>query len=220
MGMQRGRAGSPRSARCGQTPTPAEEGVTLVEIMIALAVLLVTFLSTSQLVFASLGTATSNSDKEIAESVATSVLSQERQAAFNEGDEWFSDSGLPSASGSGESQPGAAWCNTTCSPIVQVIASTSYYVYVSGGWCEETALGTWGNTANDSFGNTSPYPGYFLAVKVAWGAGSEQTTNSGVAGINVDDEVVMQGLVTTSGGDASSAPTTGPIYSCPVGVLG
>jgi type II secretory pathway pseudopilin PulG len=217
--MQRERTGSPRNARRGQAPTPAEEGVTLVEIMIALAVLLVAFLSTSQLVFASLGTATSNSDKEIAESVATGVLSQERQDAFNEGDEWFTDSGLPSSSDSSASQPEAAWCNTTCSPIVQVIASTSYYVYVSGGWCEETAIGTWGNTANDSFGNTSPYPGYFLAVKVAWGPGGEQTTNSGVSGINVEDQIVMQGLVTTSGGDASSAPTTGPIYSCPVGVL-
>src|ERR1700722_17617898 len=97
MRMQRERPGSPRNARRGQTPTPAEEGVTLVEIMVALAVLLLTFLATSQLVFASLGTSTSNSDKEVAESIATGVLSQERQAAFNEGDEWFSDSGLPSS---------------------------------------------------------------------------------------------------------------------------
>jgi type II secretory pathway pseudopilin PulG len=219
MCMQRERPGSPRNARRGQTPTPAEEGVTLVETMVALAVLLVSFLATSQLVFASLGTATNNSDKEVAESIATGVLSQERQAAFNEGGEWFTDSGLPSSTDSSANQPAAAWCNTTCSPIVQVIASTSYHVYISGGWCEETALGTWGNSTSSSFGDTTPYPGYFLAVKIAWGPGSDQSTNTGVATINIENQLVMQGLVTTSGGDASSAPTTGPIYSCPVGAL-
>ncbi len=180
---------------------------------------MLTFLATSQLVFASLGTSTSNSDKEVAESIATGVLSQERQAAFNEGDEWFSDSGLPSSTDSSATQADASWCNTTCSPIVQVIASTSYYVYLSGGWCEETAVGAWGNSTNSSFGNTTPYPGYFLAVKIAWGAGSDQTTNTGVDAINIENQLVMQGLITTSGGDASSAPATGPIYSCPVGVL-
>jgi type II secretory pathway pseudopilin PulG len=193
--------------------------VTLVEMMIALAILLLCFLATSQVVFASLGTTADNSNKEVAESVATGVLSQERQAAFNDGNEWFNDSGLPNSSDSSATQAEAAWCNTACSPIVQVIASVTYYVYLSGGWCAETTVGAWGNSTNSSFGNTTPYPGYFLAVKVAWGPGSDQTTNTAVSAISNQNEIVMQGLVTTSGGDASSAPTTGPIYSCPVGVL-
>jgi type II secretory pathway pseudopilin PulG len=199
-----------------------EEGLTLVEVLVALVVLLVVFLATSQLVFASLATSTTNSNKEVAESIATGVLSQEREAALNEGSEWFTDSGLPTAVDPiSPYANNANWCSTACAPIVQVIASEDYYVYLTGGWCEESTLGSWGNTPSSSttFGNTTPYPGYFLAIKVAWGPGSRQTTSSGVTAIESENQVVMQGLVTISGGDFSSAPPSGPIESCPVGNL-
>ncbi len=207
----------------GHNLTPgAEEGLTLVEIMIALVVLLVVFLATAELVFTSLATSTANSNKEVAESIATGVLSQERQAALNQGSQWFTNSGLPTAVDPiSPYANNANWCNTTCTPIVQVIASEDYYVYLTGGWCEETTLGSWQNTSSSSttFGNTTPYPGYFLAIKVAWGPGANQTTSTGVTGIDSENQVVMQGLVTTAGGDYSSAPTSGPIESCPVGSL-
>ena len=208
-------AGLRRIAR-RDTDRVFEEGVTLVEMMIALLVLLVVFLATSQLVVASLGTSTGNSSKEIAESIATGVLSQERQAAFNGGASWFTSSGLPTGTGSSPQ-----WCSSTCSPIVQVIASTNYYVYLTGGWCSETNTGTWQNmTTSSSFGTSSnPYPGYFLAIKVTWGPGAKETTESGVTSIDIENQVIMQGLVTTAGGDSSSAPTSGPISSCPVGAL-
>jgi prepilin-type N-terminal cleavage/methylation domain-containing protein len=193
-----------------------EAGVTLVEMMVALLVLLVVFLATSQLVFASLSTSSGNSSKEVAESIATGVLSQERQAAFNKGTSWFTSSTLPTGTTSA-----AKWCSSTCNPIVQVIASTNYYVYLTGGWCSETNTGSWQNlTTSSSFGTSSnPYPGYFLAIKVAWGPGSNESTQSGVSSINGEDQVIMQGLVTTPGGDTSSAPTSGPVSSCPVGAL-
>jgi Tfp pilus assembly protein PilW len=193
-----------------------EEGVTLVEMMIALLVLLIVFLASSQLVFTSLGTSSANSSKEVAESIATGVLSQERQAAFNQGASWFTSAGLPTGTGSS-----AQWCNSTCTPIVQIIASTNYFVYLTGGWCSESNVGTWQNmTTSSSFGtSTNPYPGYFLAIKVAWGPGSNQTTQSGVSSVDTENQVIMQGLVTTAGGDTSSAPTSGPISSCPVGAL-
>jgi prepilin-type N-terminal cleavage/methylation domain-containing protein len=213
--MRRERDGLRRIARRDQDHV-LEQGVTLVEMMIALLVLLVVFLATSQLVFTSLGTSSGNSSKEVAESIATGVLSQERQAAFNQGATWFTSSGLPTGTGSA-----AKWCNSTCTPIVQTIASTGYYVYLTGGWCSESNTGTWQNLAtSSSFGTSSnPYPGYFLAIKVAWGPGASQTTQAGVTGINTEDRIVMQGLVTTAGGDSSSAPTSGPISSCPVGAL-
>jgi prepilin-type N-terminal cleavage/methylation domain-containing protein len=179
-------AGLPRIARRDLTAR-LEEGVTLVEMMIALVVLLVVFLATAQLVFASLGTSSGNSSKEIAASIATGVLSQERQAAFNQGASWFTSSGLPT--GTGSSGSSAQWCNTTCTPIVQVIASTNYYVYLTGGWCSESNTGTWQNmTTSSSFGTSNnPYPGYFLAIKVAWGPGSKQSTQSAVSSINTED---------------------------------
>ncbi|MGO9342963.1 MAG: hypothetical protein ACLP6E_10655 [Acidimicrobiales bacterium] len=213
--MRRGKEGLRRIARRGLNQE-LEEGVTLVEMMIALLVLLVVFLATSQLVFTSLSTSSGNSNKEIAESIATGVLSQERQAAFNQKASWFTSSGLPTGTGSA-----AQWCTWTCGPIVQVIASTNYYVYLTGGWCSETNTGSWQNlSTSSSFGTSSnPYPGYFLAIKVAWGPGANETTGSGVSSINPEDQVIMQGLVTTAGGDSSSAPTSGPISSCPVGAL-
>ena len=179
-------------------------------------VLLVVFLATSQLIFASLGTAQAGSNKEVAESVATGFLSQERQAASNEGASWFTSSGLPTSS---TSSPG--WCNTPCTPIVQIIASTSYYVYVTGGWCAESTTGSWGNLAGTGpFGSsTNPYAGYFVAIKVAWGHGAYETTSTGVSGIDSENQIMMQGLITTSGGDVSSAPSAGPVDSCPVGSL-
>ena len=216
--MRRESDGLRRIARRDPNPKP-EEGVTLVEMMVALMVLLVVFLATSQLVFASLGTSSGNSSKEVAESIATGVLSQERQAAYNQEASWFTSSGLPTSTGTSGSS--AKWCNSTCTPIVQVIASTNYYVYLTGGWCSETSTGSWQNlSTSSSFGtSTTPYPGYFLAIKVAWGPGSNQTTQSGVSSVNIEDQVIMQGLVTTAGGDTSSAPTSGPIYTCPVGAL-
>jgi type II secretory pathway pseudopilin PulG len=206
----------------GNDLTSSEDGLTLVEMTVALLVLLVVFLATAELVFASLATSTDNSNKEVAESIATGVLSQEREAAFNESSKWFTESGLPTAADPVSPYANDAnWCNTSCNPIVQVVASESYYVYLTGGWCEETTLGSWGNTSSSgtAFGNTVPYPGYFIAIKVAWGPGSDQTTSGGVTGINSESQVVMQGLITTAGGDYASAPTSGPIESCPVGNL-
>jgi hypothetical protein len=43
-------------------------------------------------------------------------------------------------------------------------------------------------TTSSSFGTSNnPYPGYFLAIKVAWGPGSKQSTQSAVSSINTED---------------------------------
>ena len=106
------------------------------------------------------------------------MLSQQRQAAYNEGDEWFSNTGPPNSSDSSATKPGRLVQHDVLTDrpghrVDELLRLPERGVVRGDG------VGAWGNSANNSFGNTTPYPGYFLAVKIAWGAGSRRDDQYG-----------------------------------------
>ena len=209
-----------------------DRGWSLIDVALAMSILLVVTLALAGLLVALLRVSSNTSSKQVARGIAVGVLQEQRSIAAASTSS-FPPSQLPSsATGS------PTWCPTTdpCTSgqlLTQKEGSVTYTVYLTGGWCAQTTSGTWGNTQSGTstvatLGSTpytgyTPYAGYWVSVKVAWGAGSTQTTTAGVAGISSLRQVVISGLITAPGGDAtvgsSTAPTSGPIASCPVGSL-
>jgi Tfp pilus assembly protein PilV len=212
------RAGRPRRDASG------DEGLSLVEVIVALSVLLIAFLAVALLLQTNFEIIASTSDKQVAGSIATGIVNQQRQNAANQNAAGY----FGGVSFNTTAATAASWCNgTSCNAITQKEQGTTYYVYVAGGWCFENSSGTWGDdttTPTQVYGpnGSSPYPAYpayFVAVKVAWGPTAKQTTSTGVSNINPLNQVVLQSIVAPSGGYGSYAPTTGPINSCPAGTL-
>ena len=187
----------------------------------SLTVLLVVFLAVTVLLQALFGILGSTNSKQVAASVATGILNQQRQNAANQNAAaYFTSVGFNTSASTS-----ATWCTTTCNPIVQQVQGETYYAYVSGGWCAESSSGTWGNDSSSLvYGSNgkSPYPAYpayFIAVKVAWGPTADQTSASKVSSISTLHQVVMQSIVAPSGGYGTYSPSSGPISSCPAGSL-
>jgi hypothetical protein len=190
-------------------------------VIVALSVLLIAFLAVALLLQTNFEILGSTSDKQVAGSIATGVVNQQRQNAANQNASGY----FTNVSFNISATTAATWCNGTCNPITQTVQGVTYYTYVAGGWCYENGTGTWGNdTTSQTYGpnGSSPYPAYpafFVAVKVAWGGTAKQTTSSGVSNINSLNQVVLQSIVAPTGGYGTYAPTTGPIASCPAGSL-
>jgi hypothetical protein len=216
-------AGRRRATNVGRRPSGVrdDEGLSLIEVIVALGVLLIAFVAVALLLQTNFELLGSTNDRQVAGSVAAGNINQQRQNAANQNAAGYFTGVTTNISAT----TAATWCNGTCNPITQTVQNVTYYVYVAGGWCFENSSGTWGNDASSqTYGSngTSPYPAYpayFVAVKVAWGGGAKQTTSSGVASISSLHQVVLQSIVTPNGGYGTYSPTTGPISSCPTGVL-
>jgi len=199
-----------------------DEGISLIEVLASLSVLLIVFVAVAVMLQAIFGILGSSNAKQVASTIASGIINQQRQNAANlNATGYLNSAGFNIATGTP-----AAWCTSSCSPITQTIQGVTYYAYVTGGWCEESSSGSWGNdNATDAYGVTtatgtySAYPAYFVAVKVAWGPQAKQNNETGANGISTLNQVVTQSIITPSGGYGTSSPSSGEIGSCPVGNL-
>ena len=148
--------------------------------------------------------------------VFSSTLSATQLLTLYEGSTSFPPSGLPS---SATASP--AWCiSSGCAPIKQQLGNDVSYSYVTGGWCVQSGS-AWGNQSGSATLGTTPYPQYFVVVKVAWGPHALQTTAAGVLNsIPSAQSLVLATSVATPASYLSQVPTTAPVNSCPVGSAG
>jgi type II secretory pathway pseudopilin PulG len=213
-----------------------EAGWGLVEVMFAVAILLLVTLAIASLLYALVTQSSNTNNKEVAQNIATSLLQQERNGA-GVNTQAFPPLGYPTSQGTAPS-----WCvggNAACptiTPVTQLVSNTTYAIYTTGGWCAQlqpsgTTPGIWQNTPSgtntsdwlgpngSAYSSYTQYAGYFFYVKVAWGANSSVSTSAAASAIPSATSVIVGGLITNSGGDAAVAPLKGPIDSCPVGVM-
>jgi len=227
------------NVRIGPVRAVDDEGMGLIDVLLAFSILLLVMAGIVTLLVSLIGNSANASSQQVGKSIAVGVIQEQRSIAAASPTS-FPPALLP-APGSTPAVPvttAATWCPATnpCTKgalLTQSEGSVTYTIYLTGGWCAQAQNGTWGNTTSSFTGSLNqasnasstytPFAGYWVSVKVAWGPTATQTSTSGVSGISNLFSVVVSGLITGPQGDAqtgnTSAPTTGPIDSCPVGAL-
>ena len=181
-----------------------EDGVSLIDVTVASAILMVVLIPVAFLMINSTQTIANASTVRAASTVAGEQLT----SLQSEVTKTYPPTGLNASTATPAAWPTAAQCTTTPSlcptPSVNGVA---YHVYSAGGWCVLSG-GAWGGTASSPLTVTSNIsPTYHVVVKVAWGLGasSGSTTNDLV------DPVELAGNTQTS------APAVGTsVQSCPL----
>jgi hypothetical protein len=162
-------------------------------VAIAIVVLMIVLLPVAYLLSTTAKTAATNQHRLTAQSIAASWLEQERTAAE------LSQNNLPSLPGGTASNP--TWPAATGT---QTVGTTTYDVYLAGGWCAYLGAGTpWGNGTAPS--NSSPPIAYFVAAKVKWGPNASNPT---LVSVNDGSAVEYSALQSQSSWTADVSGTT------------
>jgi len=174
MGRGSGGGGGAGGSRRRGRHRPGEAGISLVEVILATAVLIVVFVPVSRLLAGGVSDVGSSAHQGTADSVAAGVIAQEQSAAL-------SDRSGPPLDTSTPPEPfypqvaARAWVSPALE--TQKVGGVTYHVYGVGGWClaRETtgSPGQW--TDAPSSMTAAHYPSsnpaeYFVAVEVTWGA--------------------------------------------------
>jgi hypothetical protein len=185
---------SSKSAR--HNSQPVEDGFALLDVAIAIVVLMIVLLPVAYLLSTTAKTAATNQHRLTAQSIAASWLEQERTAAE------LSQNNLPSPPGGTTSNP--TW---PAASGTQTVGTTTYDVYLAGGWCAYSGSGTaWGNGQASTTTTGSPPPiDYFVAAKVKWGPNASNPT---LVSVNDGSVVEYSSLQSQSSWTADVSGTT------------
>jgi len=199
--VQRGRtvgAEEVSVARQASMRRRGDEGLSLVEVVIATAVLITVFIPVALLLQSGVKAVGGDINTNAASGVAASVLAQEQTAAGR------SPSGPPIDTSSPPTPiyPEKA-AKKWVSPALQTqkVGDVTYQIYGVGGWCVLSHPHTpgspavWTNAATAVTGTVTGTQGpaeYFVVVKVAWGASSTDPTSSSAKSVKEFSPLVSQ----------------------------
>jgi hypothetical protein len=188
---ERGRARPRRSLRSARD----DDGVGLIEILVAFTVFMVCFLPL--LIFLPSGSRiiVNSSNQRFATSIADQTLQSAQNSTF------------PGTWNVDQTTARTTWAllTPTLMTTTQVVqGGVTFQVYTVGGWCVlDPSTGLWNGTLSS---NPPGQPSYHVVVKVGWGRGISASSTTNVV-------VDSTELSSTAG-----APTTDPVGSCPLGL--
>jgi len=184
----------------------SEEGLTLVEVLVAVMVLMIVMLPSAWLIANTTMLLGSTKAKGSAEQIATSQVNQvsgNAKAQFP-----------PKGSSTSPTTPSPALKNTAWEPSgagsTVTIGTIKFLAYEAGGWCaleKGTSGYDWlGQKVTSAIGP----PTYFVVIKVVWGVGHTTTTHTGRY------SVIQSRSIVGSGG---TPPANGKTATCPLGLV-
>ena len=182
---------SARPAR--RLPRPDEDGIGMIEIMVAFVVFMICFVPLLQLLPEGAKVISDSANQRVATSVANSQL-QNAQTTLNPPD---------FATNINVTNVTPTWAtSSTRSATTQ--SGTTFQIYTVGGWCISSASP--GNGIIDS----TVQPSYHIMVKVGWGRGINPNSTQHVV-------VDSTELSSVSGAPTVTTPAT-HVLECPLGL--
>lgn len=185
-------------------PEPmGEDGVGLIEVLVALTIFLISFLPLVMFLPTGWKIIVNSEDQRFATALAYSTLQNDQQSPFP-GTTWYVGTGPQTWTGVSGTPPAGA-PNTTVPGVSTTTATqggVTFQIYAAGGWCVA-------DTTNVGFGNgtvTSSTPAsYHVVVKVGWGPGISMSST------HVNVVIDSTELSSVSGAPASTT-------ACPLGL--
>ena len=175
--------------RARQETRPGDDGVGIMEIMVAFVVFMICFVPLLQLLPAGARIISQSANQRLAASVANSTL-QKYQNSLTP----------PTFASTNNVAP--TWASAVRTATTQ--SGTTFEIYTASGWCRTVvAPGNGTVTAADQ-------PSYHIVVKVGWG---RNLTNQSTSNVVVDSTE----LPSVTGAPAVTAPAT-VVNECPLGL--
>ena len=183
-----------------------DDGVGLIEVMVALVVFMVCFLPLMMFLPAGSKVIVNSEDQRSATALAYSNLQNDQQSVFP-GTTWYVGTSTQTWTAAGilpqNGQP-----NTTVPGVTTTTATqdgVTFQIYTEGGWCVANASP--GGFANGTVSSSAP-PSYHVVIKVGWGPGISMT--------QVHKNVVVDSTELSS--VSGAPPSTTVVNSCPLGL--
>ncbi|MDA8357475.1 MAG: hypothetical protein M0Z95_14545 [Actinomycetota bacterium] len=208
------RLGTVRAAGRRAAGRRGDDGLSLIEVIIATSVLITVFIPVSLLLQSGVKAVGGDIHVNAASNIAAGVLTQEQTAAEKSSLGPPLDTTTPPAPFYKE-KTAKKWV----SPALQTqkVGDVTYRIYGVGGWCvlsvPASKPASWGDASHATTGTLNPAE-YFVAVKVAWGAQSATPNAAGPESVTEYAPLVSQPAWSVP--TASQLVADGSTNWCPV----
>jgi hypothetical protein len=196
--------GQPRQRGTLLPTRPGDEGIGLVEILIAFTVFMICFIPLLKMIPTGAGIIVQSADQRLATAVANETLQDAQQTTIPP-TTYAVPSPLPSWASSPtcsvDPYPPTCWASAPRTASQPQPGGVTFEIYTAAGWCASDT------TPGNGTVSSSVQPSYHIVVKVGWGR-------------NVSSASTTQVVVdSTELSTVTGAPAVGnPVSACPLGL--